>query len=188
MNQHHHHLKHLDAHQAAKSKTSAFNNPGGNGYPGLPPFGGGSQFGDQFPFSGNPGGGGSSQGGGSPPAKSGSGSGSNFSFNDVKNIMSRMGGVEGMMGTFNKVGSFMQSMQKMSPMLRLLLGSFLGKTSATSQNTRRKRKRKRRRNTTSNRNRTYAKKNQNRSGNRNGNRNRSNYNNRRTKKRGKNRR
>lgn len=47
----------------------------------------------------------------------------NFSLQDVKAVVDRMGGIEGVMATVSKVQKFMTSVKQMQPMIKLLLSS-----------------------------------------------------------------
>ncbi|WP_277713305.1 hypothetical protein [Paenibacillus mucilaginosus] len=53
----------------------------------------------------------------------GGGTGS-FNIGQIKDIVDRLGGVEGIVSTFGKVQTVVQSMSQMAPMIKLLLGSF----------------------------------------------------------------
>jgi hypothetical protein len=55
-----------------------------------------------------------------------------FNFNQIKGIIDRMGGFEGVMGHITRVQKIFQSIQQMSPMLKVLLGSFGGKKASTA--------------------------------------------------------
>jgi hypothetical protein len=46
-----------------------------------------------------------------------------FNFNQIKGIIDRMGGIDGLMGHVTKIQKIIQGMQQLSPMLKLLLGS-----------------------------------------------------------------
>lgn len=75
---------------------------------------------------------------------------SNFNMNELKNMIDRMGGVDGILNTMQKVNKLMQTVQQMTPMLKLFLGSF-GKAKTTDMYDdddyypKRRRRRKRRR-------------------------------------------
>jgi hypothetical protein len=43
---------------------------------------------------------------------------------DISALIDRMGGIEGIMNTVNKVSVIMKNIQQMAPMIKLLLGSF----------------------------------------------------------------
>lgn len=62
---------------------------------------------------------------------------------DIKAIVEKMGGVDGIINMATKVNSMMKTFQEMSPMIKLLLASFL--KSKTSKPKVRRRRRKRRR-------------------------------------------
>lgn len=85
-----------------------------------------------------------------PQAKAASGFLSNLPLKDIKAFVDRMGGIEGIMNSMNKAQQIIKSVQQMSPMLKLLAGSFL-KSKATNLESddgdsypRRRRRRKRR--------------------------------------------
>ncbi|MCZ8516270.1 hypothetical protein O9H85_28525 [Paenibacillus filicis] len=59
------------------------------------------------------------------------GAGSGFNIGQLKTIVDRLGGIEGIVSTFGKVQQVVQTMSQMAPMLKLLLGSF-GKKAAAS--------------------------------------------------------
>lgn len=135
----------------------------GFGQPPVPPQGG------QFPGIGDP----FAQGGGAPgvdpfagpPAVQGSqfpgvvpgagaGGGSKGPFGlpnmaDIKVIIDRMGGIDGILSTMQKVQKFVGTMQQMAPMLKLLTGAFGAKKAKAASSDdgewRPKRRRRRRR-------------------------------------------
>lgn len=131
----------LDAFPSAKARTNSYYSSDGQfpagsgdhfsntGYPGgfpdqqIGPYGGG-----------NPGlGGGGFFGnllGGGAGGKSGLG---NLSFNEIKSMIDRMGGIDGIMNTVTKVNKMMQTVNQMSPMLKLLMGSLFKKASTTDE-------------------------------------------------------
>jgi hypothetical protein len=86
----------------------------------------------------------------------------NLPVKDIKNVIDRMGGIEGVMNTMTKVNKMMQSFQQMAPMIKLLLGSFMkGKKTDSddySDSYRPRRKRRRRRRKTSSKRKTQKKK------------------------------
>ncbi|AFC33422.1 hypothetical protein PM3016_6818 [Paenibacillus mucilaginosus 3016] len=108
-----------------------FTGGGGADYPGLGgqlpatqalvPQSGGGGLGGLFG-----GGGGGQAGGGGLAGLLGGGGGGTGSFNigQIKDIVDRLGGVEGIVSTFGKVQTVVQSMSQMAPMIKLLLGSF----------------------------------------------------------------
>jgi hypothetical protein len=51
----------------------------------------------------------------------------NFNFAQLKTIVDRMGGIDGIIGTMSKVQKIVGQFQQMAPMLKLLFGSFGGK-------------------------------------------------------------
>jgi len=55
------------------------------------------------------------------PSQSGSGLLSNINFKDIKAIIDRMGGIEGIISTVSKVQKVMQTLQQFGPMLKLLI-------------------------------------------------------------------
>lgn len=55
------------------------------------------------------------------PAKSGSGLLSGFNLGQIKTMIDRMGGIEGVLDTVSKVQKVMQSVQQLAPMIRLLM-------------------------------------------------------------------
>jgi hypothetical protein len=59
--------------------------------------------------------------------------GSSFNFNQIKGIIDRMGGIDGVMGHVGRIQKFIQSMQQMAPMFKVLMGSFGSKASTTSK-------------------------------------------------------
>jgi hypothetical protein len=58
--------------------------------------------------------------------------GSAFNINQIKGIIDRMGGIDGVMGHVGRIQKFIQSMQQMAPMIKVLLGSF-GKASTKAK-------------------------------------------------------
>ena len=48
----------------------------------------------------------------------------NLPIKDIKAFVDRMGGIEGIMNTVNKMNSVMKNVQQMAPMIKLLMGSF----------------------------------------------------------------
>lgn len=83
---------------------------GGSPYPGL-----GTNFigGGASPFSYSP------QAAGAAP-------GGSFNMEQFKGIFNRLGGLDGILGTMTKVNKIVQSFQQMSPLIKLMVGSFLG--------------------------------------------------------------
>ncbi|MBB6635673.1 aminotransferase [Cohnella thailandensis] len=55
------------------------------------------------------------------PAKAGGLLG-NFNINELKNIVERMGGIEGLISNMGKVQKFMSTVQQMAPLLKLFMG------------------------------------------------------------------
>ena len=94
---------------------------GGTGYP---PYGfGAPMFGQQQqalpPASGT-------SGGGAAPGLFG-----NFNLKDIKTVVDRMGGIDGIISTMGKVQKIVSSIQQMQPMLRLLFSMLPGKAKTT---------------------------------------------------------
>ncbi|MCZ8519740.1 MULTISPECIES: hypothetical protein [Paenibacillus] len=84
---------------------------GGGGLAGLLGGGGGGQ--------------GAGGGGGALAGLLGGGTGGKgFNIGQIKQIVDRLGGVEGIVNTFGKMQSVVQSVSQMAPMIKLLLGSF----------------------------------------------------------------
>ncbi len=81
----------------------------------------------------------------------------NLPLKDIKGWIDRMGGVEGIMNTVNKMSRIAQTFQQMSPMIKLLMSNFLKKRDSTDKfnedykEYRRRRKRNRGRRTASRR-------------------------------------
>lgn len=67
------------------------------------------------------------------PAAAGS-AGSSFNLGQLKGLVDRMGGIEGIVGTMTKVQKFIANFQQMAPMIKLLMGSFGGGAKATAAN------------------------------------------------------
>jgi hypothetical protein len=73
-----------------------------------------------------------------PPA-SGTGAGGgaasgllgNFNLKDIKSVVDRMGGIDGIISTMGKVQKIVSSIQQMQPMLRLLFSMLPGKAKTT---------------------------------------------------------
>lgn len=71
---------------------------------------------------------------------------SGINFNQIKGLVDRLGGVDGIIGTMGKMQKFMASVQQMAPMLRVLFNSFgAGKVKAEELEAKRKRNRRRNR-------------------------------------------
>ncbi|TDF95491.1 hypothetical protein [Paenibacillus piri] len=114
-------------------EVNSFNQPlpanfqqgfGGGGAPGL--FGGGGGGGGLF------GGGGGGGGGGGP-----------FNIAQIKQVIDRLGGIEGIMSTVAKIQRIVQNVQQMAPMIKVLMDSFGKKKESTSEGTGRRKRRKR---------------------------------------------
>ncbi len=60
---------------------------------------------------------------------------SKFNMNDIKNLVDRMGGIDGIMTTVGKAQKVVSTVQQMAPMLKLLMGSFGSKAAATDNDT-----------------------------------------------------
>jgi hypothetical protein len=127
-----------------KAKTSALGGAPMPNYPEYPYygeagyFGGGGGGGGGFPFGQQP----------VPFGQSAAG-GTGFSLQEIKNVIDRMGGIDGVLNMLQKASKVMQTVQQMAPMLKLLVGSF-GKKASTAVNdegdaprVRRRRKRRR---------------------------------------------
>jgi hypothetical protein len=54
----------------------------------------------------------------------------NFNFGQLKGLVDRLGGIDGVIGTMGKVQKMMASFQQMAPMLKVLIGAF-GSKAAT---------------------------------------------------------
>jgi hypothetical protein len=50
--------------------------------------------------------------------------GSSFNMSQIKGIIDRMGGIDGVMGHVSRIQKFIQGMQQMAPMFKVLMGSF----------------------------------------------------------------
>jgi hypothetical protein len=59
---------------------------------------------------------------------------SGFNLGQIKDLIDRMGGIEGVMANVTKVQSFIKNMQQMAPMFKLLLNSFGSKAATTNVN------------------------------------------------------
>jgi hypothetical protein len=59
--------------------------------------------------------------------------GSSFNFGQIKGFIDRMGGIDGVMGHVGRIQKFIQSIQQMSPMIKVLMGSFGGKAVTKSK-------------------------------------------------------
>lgn len=58
--------------------------------------------------------------------------GNKFNWNDLKAFVDKMGGIEGIMSSLNKMNSIIQNVQKMAPMIRLLASTFAAKKTAST--------------------------------------------------------
>lgn len=101
------------------------------------PFFGGPE---SFPYQGgNPFGGAISPfGGGQFPSQAltttpANGGGSSFNFAQIKGMIDKMGGIEGIIGTMAKLQKIFASIQQMAPMLKLLMKSFGGPAKAATK-------------------------------------------------------
>lgn len=125
--------------------SSFFSGQGAQEYPGLenyyPP---GFQQMPGFPAAGN-----------NLPAALGKAAGganslSSFNIKDLGSLITRMGGIDGVLATLGKVQKIVATFQQMAPMMKLLMGSFLPAKAATTTGSggsvRRKRKRRKKRN------------------------------------------
>lgn len=59
------------------------------------------------------------------------GGGSSFNIGQIKSMIDKLGGIEGIIGTVTKMQKVFASIQQMAPMLRLLASSFGGAKAAT---------------------------------------------------------
>ncbi len=81
----------------------------------------------------------------------------NLPIKDIKAIVDRVGGIDGIMNTVTKMQKLVNSFQSMGPMLKLLMGSFGGKAAtASGRATSNRRRRRRRRRPSSTKRRTTA--------------------------------
>lgn len=111
-----------------------------------------------------------------PAGSGGSSGGSKFNLNEIKTFIDRMGGIDGIVTSLNKVNGIIQNVQKMAPMIKLLAGSFIKSKAVTNdldldtpQRKRKKRRtstRKRRGSASSSRTSTQRRSTQRRSGQR----------------------
>jgi hypothetical protein len=85
-----------------------------------------------------------------PPAQNPSFLG-NLPVKDIKNFVDRMGGIDGIRSMVNKMNSMFKSLQRMTPMIKLLMTSFskAKTTDLEGHNYSRRRRRRRRRRKTS---------------------------------------
>lgn len=78
---------------------------------------------------------------------SGAGGGSSFNIAQIKQVIDRLGGIEGIVDTMTKVQRMVQTVQQVAPLVKVLMGSF-GKGSKTKGDSdaapKRRRRRKRR--------------------------------------------
>jgi hypothetical protein len=91
-------------------------------------------------------------GGGASGAGQGSGSGTgSLNIAQIKQVIDRLGGVDGIMETMGKVQKMVQSVQQMAPLVKVLMGSFgkkKKKSNSDSDGLAPRRRRRRRRKTT----------------------------------------
>lgn len=87
-----------------------------------------------------------------PSAGGGSGLFSNFNLSQIKSVVDRLGGIDGILSTVGKVQKIVSNIQQMQPMIKLLMNMMPGKSNSTSAGAddeeewkRRPRRRKRRR-------------------------------------------
>ncbi|PUA34798.1 hypothetical protein C8Z91_33535 [Paenibacillus elgii] len=92
-------------------------------------------------------------GGGGGAATGTAGGGGGFNVEQIKGIVDKLGGVEGIVETISKMQKMVQSVQQFAPMLKVLFGSFGKKDAAASKSggSRSGRRRRRRRGTAQNR-------------------------------------
>lgn len=69
----------------------------------------------------------------------------NFNFGQIKQIIDRMGGIDGVLTTVGKVQKLMQSVQQLAPMLKLLIPKTGAKTASDEEEWEYERPRRRRR-------------------------------------------
>ncbi|MCP3774636.1 hypothetical protein NLX71_15190 [Paenibacillus sp. MZ04-78.2] len=129
--------------------------------------GAGNPFGDFGEFGGNPlalqpaagqeGGGLLSSMFGGGGGATGTAGGGGFNVEQIKAVIDKLGGVEGIVETFNKMQKMVQSVQQFAPMIKLLFNSFGKKDSAApkSGGNRSGRRRRRRRGTAQGRRRSH---------------------------------
>lgn len=85
-----------------------------------------------------------------PPAQQASSFLGNLPIKDISAFVNRMGGIDGIMSMLNKVNAMFKSVQQMTPMIKLLMGSFSkAKTADAAPPALRRRRRRRRRSTSS---------------------------------------
>ncbi|MCS7461233.1 hypothetical protein N0M98_13870 [Paenibacillus doosanensis] len=124
-----------------------------------PPFSGGGQFPAQYPgmevssFAQSPvpvqpsGGGGGGGGGLSSLLNGlggGGGGGGSFNIGQIKQLIDRMGGIEGILDTMSKVQRMVQSVQQAAPLVKMLMGSLLKKKDGEADAAPKRRRRRRR--------------------------------------------
>lgn len=80
-----------------------------------------------------------------PPGKAASGLLGNFNVGQIKQLIDRMGGIDGVLNTVGKVQKIVQSVQQIAPMLKLLLPKSAAKTAADEDEWEYERPRRRRR-------------------------------------------
>jgi hypothetical protein len=105
-----------------KAKISAFVSPQSPNYPEYPFYGESGFYSGGFPFG--------QQQHPVPFGQSAAG-GTGFNIQEIKNVIDRMGGIDGILNTMQKVSKMVQTVQQMAPMLKVLLGSFGKKASTT---------------------------------------------------------
>ncbi|MBU7315396.1 hypothetical protein [Paenibacillus oleatilyticus] len=137
-----------------RSLTPAAGMGAGNPYGNFGEFGGGNPLALQP--AAEPEGGGllsSLFGGGGGGATDTAGGGGGFNVEQIKAVIDKLGGVEGIVETFNKMQKMVQSVQQFAPMLKVLFGSFGKKDAAASKSggNRSGRRRRRRRGAAQNR-------------------------------------
>lgn len=69
-----------------------------------------------------------------PPLFGGFGGSPSFNINQLKAIVDRMGGIDGILQTMTRVQKLMQTFQQMAPMVKLLLGTFKGGQATATSN------------------------------------------------------
>src|SRR5690606_8615643 len=68
-----------------------------------------------------------------PPKTGGSGLFGNLNLGQIKQLIDRMGGIDGVLNTDGKVQKLVQSVQQMAPLLKLLLPESAAKTAADEE-------------------------------------------------------
>lgn len=109
-------------------------NPGfyGSPYPGIgSPFGGSSPY---LPSVANPQVPGAFPSPGASAGGAAGGAAGGLTFGQLKGIVDKMGGINGIIGTMTRVQKMVQSFQQVAPMIKLLMGSFAKASTARAGN------------------------------------------------------